>query len=403
MAESRRLTKTVVDRATYQGQGPKAHCILWDSELPGFGLRIYPSGTKAFLVAYRIGTRKRRVIVGPYGRYTVDEARKAAKKLLLAASDGRDWAEEREKARRGETVADLCQRYLEVHLPKKKASSGRHDRRMLRSYVIPNLGRLKVADVKRADIAKLHHSLRETPYEANRFLALCSKLFNLAEEWGLRPDGSNPTHHVQRFREQKRQRFLSGEELARLGEALRLAAEERKEPASAILALRLLILTGARLSEVLTLRWSSVDTDNGMLHLPDSKTGPRVIPIGAPVLVLLAAAPRQEGNPYVCPGEKAGHHFVGLPRVWQRIRRRAGLNGVRLHDLRHTHASSAAGLGTPLQIIGALLGHSGPQTTARYAHLADSPVRAAANHVTNHIAAVLDGQPAGEVIAFKKP
>ena len=334
MAESRRLTKTVVDRATYQGQGPKAHCILWDSDLPGFGLRVYPSGGKAFLVAYRIGTRKRRVIVGPYGRYTVDEARKAAKKLLLAASDGKDLAEEREKARKGETVADLCQRYLEEHLPKKKPGSWRHDRRMVRAYVLPKLGRLKVADVKRADMAKLHHSLHETPYEANRLMALCSKLFNLAEEWGLRPDGTNPTLHVQRFREQKRQRFLSGEELTRLGDALRVAAEER-EPASAILALRLLILIGARLSEVLTLRWSMVDAENGLLHLPDSKTGPRVIPIGAPVLELLAAAPRLEGNPYVCPGEKAGHHFVGLPRVWQRIRRRAGLADVRLHDLRH--------------------------------------------------------------------
>ena len=402
MAESRRLTKTVVKRATYQGQGPKAHCIVWDSDLPGFGLRVYPSGSKAFLVAYRIGTRKRRVIVGPYGRYTVDEARRAAKKLLLAASDGKDLAEEREKARRGETVADLCKRYLEEHLPKKKASSSRHDRRMIRAYVLPKLGRLKVADVKRADMAKLHHSLHETPYEANRLMALCSKLFNLAEEWGLRPDSTNPTLHVQRFREQKRQRFLSGEELTRLGDALRVAAEER-EPASAILALRLLILIGARLSEVLTLRWSMVDAENGLLHLPDSKTGPRVIPIGAPVLELLAAAPRLEGNPYVCPGEKAGHHFVGLPRVWQRIRRRADLADVRLHDLRHSHASAAAGLGTPLQIIGALLGHSGPQTTARYAHLADSPVRAAANHVTNHIAAALDGRPAGELIAFHKP
>jgi integrase len=402
MAESRRLTKTIVDRATYKGQGPKAHCIVWDSELPGFGLRIYPSGAKAFLVVYRMGTRKRRVIVGKYGQKTVEEARKAAKKHLLAASEGRDLGEEREKARRGETVADLCRRYLEVHLPKKKASSRRHDRRMLRSYVVPKLGKLKIADVKRADMAKLHHSLHEKPIEANRLMALCSKLFNLAEEWGLRPDGTNPTLHVQRFPEQKRQRFLSGEELVRLGDALRVAAEER-EPASAILALRLLILTGARLSEVLTLRWSSVDSENGLLHLPDSKTGPRVIPIGPPVLKLLAAAPKLEANPYVCPGEKAGHHFVGLPRVWQRIRRRAGLADVRLHDLRHSHASAAAGLGTPLQIIGALLGHSGPQTTARYAHLADSPVRAAANRVTSHIAAALDGQPAGEVIAFHKP
>src|SRR6202049_440430 len=389
MANHRRLTKTVVDRAIFKGAGLKAHCIVWDSELPGFGLRVYPSGAKAFLVTYRIGTRRRRVIVGPYGRYTVEEARKAAKKLLLAASDGKDLVEERENARKGETVADLCGRSLDVHLPKKKATSARHDRRMLRVYVIPSLGKLKIVDVQRADIARLHHALRETPYEANRFLSLCSKLFNLAEQWSLRPDGSNPTHHVQRFREQKRQRFLSGEELARLGNALRAGRDN--EPESALLALRVLILTGARLSEILTLRWSSVDVENGLLHLPDSKTGPRAVPIGAPVLARLAAAPRERGNPYVCPGEKAGHHFVGLAPGWQRIRRRAGLEGVRLHDLRHTHASSAAGLGTSLQIIGALLGHSGPQTTARYAHLADSPVRAAANQVTNYIAAGVAG------------
>lgn len=402
MPESRRLTKTVVDRATYQGKGLKAHCILWDLDLAGFGLRIYPSGTKAFLVVYRIGTRKRRVILGRYGQLTVAEARQAARKALLAATEGRDLADEREKARQGETVADLSARYLEVHLPKKKASSQRHDRRMIRSYVIPKLGRLKVADVKREDMAKLHHSLRATPYEANRLMALCSKLFNLAEQWGLRPDGSNPTHHVQRFREQRRQRFLSGEELVRVGDALREAAARSSAPASAILALRLLILTGARLSEILTLRWSSVDLENGLLHLPDSKTGPKVLPIAAPVLALLAEAPRLEGNPYVCPGEKAGHHFVGLPRVWRRIQRRAGLQNVRLHDLRHSHASAAAGLGTPLQIIGALLGHSGPQTTARYAHLADFPVRAAAHQVSNHIAAALNGERAGEVIDFRK-
>jgi integrase len=272
---------------------------------------------------------------------------------------------------------------------------------MLRCYVVPTLGKLKIVDVTRADIAKIHHALREKPYEANRCLSLCSKLFNLAEEWGLRPDGSNPTHHVQHFREEKRQRFLSTEEVTRLGEALRTC--NQWENPSPLLALRLLILTGARLSEVLTLRWSSVDTKNGLLHLPDSKTGPKVIPIGAAVLKLLARAPRQAGNPYVCPGEKAGHHFVGLPRVWRRVRRQAGLENVRLHDLRHSHASAAAGLGASLQIIGALLGHSGPQSTARYAHLADSPVRAAANQVTDHIAAALDGQPGGEVPVFEKP
>jgi integrase len=391
-----KLTKKVVDGARYEGgtvgEAGWRRCILWDDAVHGFGLRVYPSGRKAFVLFYRAKGRQRLATLGAYGVLTADEARQKATRLLRAVGDGEDPVAERREERRAPTLAAFAERYLEQHArAKKKPSSAASDERLLRLHVLPRLGGRCVPDLDRADIARLHHELRSTPVLANRVLALLSKMLNLAEAWGVRPDGSNPVRHVDRYPERPKERFLSPAELARLGAALRAVEEEGSEHPSAILAVRLLALTGARRNEILTLTWDGVDFDRAELVLADSKTGPKRLPLPTPALTLLHGAPRLAGNPYVCPGERDGGRFHGLQRPWERIRARAGLTGVRLHDLRHTHAATAVSAGLALPLVGKLLGHTQPTTTQRYAHLRDDPVRAAAEVVAGEIGAMLAG------------
>jgi integrase len=394
------LTKRVCDAAKPY---PTRDMTVWDGALRGFGLRVWPSGRKVFVIQYRNAQgRIRRLTVGDFGRLTLEEARREARTLLGNVDKGRDPLGERQQDRAGATVAQLAARYLVEHAEaKKKPRSVAEDRRLLDKRVLPPLGRRKVADLTRADLAKLHHSLRGTPIEANRTLALLSKMLSLAEQWGLRPDASNPCRHIEKFRERNRERFLSGDELRRIGEVLASAERTGVEMSSAVTAVRLLLLTGARRSEVLTLRWSEVDLERACLRLADSKTGAKVIPLAAPALAVLASAPRLDENPYVCWGSRPGEHLIGLQKIWERLRRRAGLEGLRLHDLRHNYASIGVAAGMGLPIIGSILGHSSPATTARYAHLADDPRRAAAEQIAGHIAASLDEGVTGNVIRFK--
>ena len=258
---------------------------------------------------------------------------------------------------------------------------------MLDKIILPALGKRKVVDVTRADVTKLHHANRAAPYQANRVLAVLSKMFNLAERWGLRPDGSNPCRHVEKFAERKRERMLSPAELARLGGAL---AAYHGSP-YAVAAVKLLVFTGARLGEVLGLRWDWVDFERGEARLSDSKTGAKTLHLPPPALAVLTELPRVNGNSYIIVGAKPGAALVNLEKPWQAIRRLAGLDDVRLHDLRHAFASVAASSGMGLPIIGKMLGHSQPATTARYAHLASDPVKAAAAAVAGKIAAAMGG------------
>jgi integrase len=212
-----------------------------------------------------------------------------------------------------------------------------------------------------------------------------SKMFNLAEMWGLRPDGSNPRKHIRKYPEEKRVRFLSAAELRRVGEVLREIEGERLELPSAILAVRLLIFTGCRLNEIMTLKWEHVDFTDRVLRLPDSKTGAKVVHLGQPAIEHLNAAPRIEDNPWVITGILVGKRLSDLQSFWQRVRARAGLKDARIHDLRHTFASTAVASGQGLPMIGKLLGHTQVQTTARYAHLAADPVRNAADSVASSL------------------
>ena len=397
------ITKRAVDAA----KARSADTYLWDRELPGFGLKITPTGRKVYLVQYRLGGRKgrtRRITIGTHGELTPNAARVEAKRLLGQIATGQDPADARDKRKSDKSLAVVLDQFMAEHVRAKlKTSTASEYERTATVYVVPRLGRRPIGELKRPDIARLHHELASTPYQANRTLALLSKLFVWAEKHGLRPEGSNPCRHIEKYREARRERFLSQSELGRLGDALREAEQDRSCSPFVIAAIRLLILTGARLGEILSLRWDYVSEEHGCLFLPDSKTGRKAIRLNAPALEVLKTVPRLEANPYVICGEKPGQHLVNLEKPWRRIRKAAGLDDVRLHDLRHSFASVAASGGQSLIVIGKMLGHSQPGTTARYAHLGDDPVKAATDAVGRHIAAAMDGAGSGEVVELRRP
>jgi integrase len=396
-----KLTKRLVDSALPTSDHDT---FLWDSDLRGFGLRVKSSGVRSYIIQYRTAAGiSRRMTIGQHGVLTPDEARKEAKFHLGRAAKGGDPAAEKAKARGGSTVADLAEQYLAEHAStKKKPSSVRMDRINLNKHILPLLGRKQVESISRADVRRLHYSMRNTPGAANRCLALVSKMMNLAERWGIRPDGTNPCRHVEKNPEKKRKRFLSTEELARLGDACRAAEETSKVPPAFLALVRLLIFTGARLSEIQKARWEWVDLEAGELRLPDSKTGAKSIFLPAPALGVLSQLPRVDGNPYVITGI-GNRYLVNVWKQWAFLRNIVALNDVRLHDLRHSFASVGAAGGMSLNIIGGLLGHRQPQTTARYAHLAADPLKAAADRIASTIAATMEpARKSAEVVPLSQ-
>jgi len=394
-----KLTKKLLDSAKAQNK----ETVLWDDILAGFGVRVKLSGVKSFCVQYRNAQgRSRRLTIGRYGRLTLAQARAKARQILAEVDQGVDPLEEKRKGRRAPTVKELADRYMSEHAEvKKKPSSVTKDRTLITRLIKPNLGNMKVEAVKTSDIAQLHHSLRTTPTQANRVLALISKMFSLAEKWGLRPQGTNPSKYVERYREIERQRYLTPDELARLGKVLTEMESESLEHPSVFTAIKLLLFTGCRRGEILTLRWEHVDFDRKCLVLPDSKTGYKRVPLNDLALEVLSETTRQAGSPYVCPGREPMKPLVGLPRAWYRVRDKAGLKDCRIHDLRHSFASVAAGAGLSLPVIGALLGHSQAATTQRYAHLAQDPLREASNTTGAKIWEAMSSSPRRKVIPIE--
>jgi integrase len=366
---------------------------LKDTELTGFEVRAREGGAKSYSVVYRDGRGRgapqRRYTIGPHGSpWTPETARADAKRVLGQVAHGKDPARAKTEEKAAPTVAALAEQFMAEHAEaKRKASTAREYRRLLDHVVLPAIGKRKVANVTRQDVTKFHHARRETPIEANHALAVASALFNFAERIGCRPDGSNPYRHVEKYPQRNRERFLSADELARLGDAL--AAHDGSPYATA--AIKLLVFTGARLGEVLGLQWQWIDFDRGEARLPDSKSGPKTIHLPPPALAVLTELPRVEGNPHVIVGGVPGAGLVNLEKPWRAIRKKAELEDVRLHDLRHAFASIAVSSGMGLPIIGKMLGHTQAQTTQRYAHLARDPVKAAAAAVASKIAAAMAG------------
>ena len=393
---------------------------LWDEEVPGFGVRITPrrpgpsptGGVKTYVFQYKVrGVGKaKRMTLGRVGVLMLEDARARARRHRVEVHEGGDPVEAlraaaraRDAARTAPTVADLCERFLNEHVSEhRKRSTEAGYRSLINRHIIPALGRLKVAEVTREHVSDLHRELgQRAKIQANRALACLSKMFSLAEVWGLRPDGSNPCRHVPRYRETARERYLSSDELVRLGEVLAAAERTGTEPSSAVACIRLLLFTGARRGEIERLRWEHVDLERRILLLPDSKTGKKTIQLNAPAIEALSKVPRDDSG-WVIPGAQHGKPIGGLTRMWFRIRKRAGLDGVRLHDLRHTTAATLAGAGTSLRVIGALLGHRVAQTTQRYAHIADNPLREASERAGARIDAMMRRGPGADVVHLAK-
>ena len=349
-------------------------------------MRVHPTGRKVYIVKTRYRGRVIKMTIGPHGAVTPSYARVRAAEIITDARAGKNPAGRNADA---PTMIALGKRFLKEYVSTHcKPSTAEEYRRSVKLFINPRIGRYRVPDIQRSDIAALHHQMRDTPYQANRTLGVLSKMFNLAELWDLRPDGTNPCRHVKRFREEKRERFLSDIEYQRLGAALKEIEVDGTETASAIAAVRLLMLTGCRLSEIQKLLWEHVDLEAGELRLPDTKTGAKVVYLGDPAIAILERIDRRDGNPWVIAGRKPGSHLTDLQHPWRRIRTRAGLDDVRIHDLRHSFASGGLLVGEGLPMIGKLLGHTQVQTTARYAHLANDPVKSAANRIASRIAEV---------------
>lgn len=371
-----RLTKRLVDHAA-----PKpGDYFLWD-DLAGFGCRIWPSGKKTYLVQYRVNGRTRRATLGAHGVFTVDQARALAQQWLAAVARGEDPAQARQARRQALTVGELVARYQAEYLPRLRPSTQRVYQTAFATHILPAFGTRPLPQLTRADILSLHAQLRTTPNAANRVLRLLASLLRLADDWGLLADGRQLCRGIKGYRERQRERVLTGEELARLGEVLRTYQVVHRTAPAVVAALRLLLFTGARVQEVLTLRWAMLDLARGTARLPDSKTGAKTVHLSAAAVEVLTQLPRTEGHPYVLPGRKPGEPLHDITATWQTIQRHAGLDGVRLHDLRHTFASWAVSGGASLYITQRLLGHSTPAMTQRYAHLAPDPLREAADTV----------------------
>jgi integrase len=418
-----RITKRVVD-----GLKPEAkEFAVWDSRLPGFGVRVRPTGAMSYVVVYRAGSGRgapvRRFTIANVGKTTPEAARGRAKAILGAVAHGQDPAGEKATERGTLTVAGLADRFMSEHVEqKRKPGTVAFYRHLLDKIIKPELGASKADKVTRAQVARLHGKLRATPFQANRVLAVIGSMYAFAGRGGIVAEGMNPARRIEQFKEHRRERFLTGVELKRLGSVLREAetkgipweVDEGKPTARhlakpknrftkigpyAVAAIRLLLFTGCRFREILHLRWEQVDLERGLLFLADSKTGRKTVILNAPALAVLAGLDRL--GSYIVPGDDPEKPRTDLKRPWEAVARRAGLDGVRLHDLRHTYASFGAGGGLGLPIIGKLLGHTQASTTQRYAHLDADPLRRASEAIGGRIAAALDGKRARSVVQLK--
>ena len=416
-------TKTLTKRAVDALKPQKERYEVRDAELPGFLVRVAPDGAKTFSVLYRAGrgraAQRRRLTLGRYGALTVDGARSLARRSLASVAHGGDPAADRAGAKHAPTVVMLGEPWLADVRIRRKLTTATEYARLWSRHVVPALGSKQVSAVTTAEIRRRHRSLSETPYLANRLVAMLGGFFTFATGEGVRPAHDNPAHGIEFYPERPRERFLSAAEFRRLGEALSRAEREGLPPAPAhrrkpkghhtlkhrpknwsavnradplaVAAIRLLALTGCREGEILSLRWDAVDFERGYLRFSDTKTGRNNRPLGAAAAAVLHGLPRIADNPYVLPGLRSGEHLKGIKRLWYAVRHGAKLDGLRLHDLRHSFASVPASGGESILIVRSLLGHTRIATTERYAHLADDPVRRAADRASGEIAGWLRG------------
>jgi integrase len=412
-----RITKRTVDALKAMGK----EYVHWDGELTGFGVRVRPSGSMSFVAVYRTGGRNtplRRVTIGTVGKIEADKARAEARQIIGQAEIGHDRAAEKAKARAEMTFDKACDLYLAEGCETKKASTLATDKGRIERHIKQLLGKKRIGEITRADVEKFMRDVAagKTAVDektkkrgraiveggkgtAARTVGLLGGIMSFAVARHLRAD--NPVRGVKRYPDKKNETFLSATELTRIGAALTRFEAEGSNPA-AIAIIRLLAFTGARKSEITGLRWSEVDLERGYLRLADSKTGAKVVPIGAPACEVLANIAEVEGTEFVFPASTGTGAFQGVERIWQKVRTAARCPSLRLHDLRHSFASVGLARGDALPVIGAILGHADVKTTSRYAHLADDPVKQAADQIAKSVHAAFVAAPSADVIPIRE-
>lgn len=412
-APVRRPSKVKLTVRTIESLSPRpAVYTVWDSEIRGFGVRVLKTGQKSFVLKFSLRRQQRWITLGRFRELSLESARKLALMKRGEIAQGMDPSQEARARKNAPTVSELIDRFVDEHvLPKTRASTAQGYSRYLNQVVRPRLGAFLVQDVTSKEIAEFHHSLRETPRQANQAVAILRKMFECAETWKFRPQFSNPCRSVTMFPEKRRTRFLETHELAALGAVLTEMEREGSAPAPAVAAIRLLLLTGARHNEILKLQWRQVDFERRLLrfnpeeHKTGGSKGMKTVPLSAPALAILEGLPRVLGNPFVIPGGLPGKHFVGLQKVWERIRRRVtqlgsqgkkgalgeavNIEDVRIHDLRHTFASVGVSSGRSLPEIASLLGQEQLSITERYSHMADNARFQASEKIAGSIASSL--------------
>jgi len=400
-----KLTKSVIDTA----RATTRDYEIRDTIVPGFMCKITPAGRKVFMLSYRTPTGERRKpALGTYGQITVDQARKLAQDFLASVRGGADPSQERQVARTAPTVKDLSDRFMVEHSEaRNKPSTVKGNRITLKVHVLPALGMIKVADVKRSEIADLVGRLRDRPTAANHALSLLRKMFNLAELWGLRQDGTNPCRHVKKYTGAKRTRLITDDELARLYAYLDHADTEGLEHPLLTLAIRLQFDFAARMSEVLELQWEWIDFTHRRVVWPDSKTGGMSKPLSAEAATLLQAAPRYQGSKFVVPALFDGSKPMSKHTYWagwRRILERAGLPHCGTHAVRHRAATDIANSGVPLKVGMALTAHKTATMFMRYVHTEDEPIREAAETVASRRRKIVQGlASAADVDLLQRP
>ena len=379
---TQRITKRTVDRLSAQGKP----AVAWDRDVAGFGVRVYPTGRIAYVVQSRGPDGSKRVTLGRHGKLTPERARERAIAVIDRIKAGEDPLPPEWRWGRERTMEDLARRCLKRYVDVEcKPSTAERYRQLIGGHILPALGGMAVTAVERKHVAALHHELRDRRGTANTVLWALSRMFSLAEAWGWRKAGTNPCRSVRSYKSQRRERFLSRAEYRTVGRVLREAESDGSVWPPAVAAIRLLMLTGCRRGEVVTLQWDDVDRAAAHLRLRDSKTGARFVPLTDEAMEVLDGIEPVPGNPWVFPGKKPGAHVSELTGFWLRLRKRMDLNDVRLHDLRHSYASRALAMGESLSMIGRLLGHASVNTTARYAHLARDTEKASAARIAGSI------------------
>lgn len=380
-----KLTKTVIDQLKYEGVNG-ATCIYWDDEIKGLGVRVFPSGQKTFVLSCFINGKHRIKKLERYGRITLKEARDKAQDCFSDLRHGLDPFDKKIIKENTFTVADLGKEYINRYAKRNKKTWS-EDRRRIDSYIVPAFGSKSVIDVVRKDVTFLFESIgKNHPYEANRIKALISKIFNFAIDEGLVPEGFiNPASRIRKFKEEKRDRWIQPGELPRLAEEI-----QKEENIFVQCAIWLYLLTGCRKNEILSAKWEQVNFEREELRLPVTKSG-RVhyVPLSRPAMEMLQSLPRIEGNPYILPGRRRGKPLVNISKPWIRIRKAAGMDDVRLHDLRRSVGSWMASAGVSLHIIGKILNHQDVKTTEIYARLQEDSTRKALNEHGEKIVSIV--------------